>query len=398
MFFYAFHSNNVTPSRFIKLETVKGLPVDSQFLLYQYALKHERLDIAKEFSLNQQPRPEYVEDICELFEKFAINTCLDELPEQELIQYFEWFSSNGYNLVVKHYRQLEVTSSTRVIDSCIKILDKFPKCLGVDALSSINRRMFWCQSMATLALLDIAYMTENHISKDLYFTSARMHLQRCQSYVTTHHQETAPEEWSKFSEVVRSLIALYFDSAIRSNQGIEESICAILGICDPNSDPQVLCILADRIISSGLTTPAVYRAFQRATALKLTSGGLCEVLHHFRWLRCLYRFGLKCEENCAKSIVGESHKLVDIATNLRHELSLEMTRELCWEMQWLPIAVYNQSLVFYKDMKNSMSQEWFNEAINLIQEVELKGWDTDSLFRRMSEAYGALTWKTDDPL
>lgn len=121
-------------------------------------------------------------------------------------------------------------------------------------------------------------------------------------------------------------------------------------------------------------------------------------MQQFRWIRCLYQLGLKCEDNCAKYIVSEAQKLVDIATNLRPELSSEMIRELCWEIQWLPVEVYNQSLVLYKDMKNNLSREWFNEAINLVWGIERKGWDTNSLSRRMSDAYGALTWQTDDPL
>lgn len=89
-----------------------------------------------------------------------------------------------------------------------------------------------------------------------------MHLQRCQNYVTTHRQEIDPEKWIQLFKVVRSLIVLYFDRAICLDQEKDENIRAILGSCDVHSDPQLLCILADRILSSGLTTPAVYKSFQ----------------------------------------------------------------------------------------------------------------------------------------
>lgn len=96
----------------------------------------------------------------------------------------------------------------------------------------------------------------------MYFTSARMHLQQCQDYLTIHRQGIAPEIWVKFSDVVRSMVALYFQRAINLNAENEEGICTILGNCNTSSDPQLLCILADQIMSSGLTTPAVYKAFQ----------------------------------------------------------------------------------------------------------------------------------------
>ncbi|EZF61406.1 hypothetical protein H104_05880 [Trichophyton rubrum CBS 289.86] len=452
MLFYASCLENITPSRFNKLSNFKELSVTSQFLLYQLALKHGKLDtvrksvldmlyrsadfssmcaciayaescnkisilgpifrellinnragnhtipllkgciriMAKEFSASQQLTPGGVEGICELFEKFSTSICLDTRPQQEKVQYLEWFSSNGYNLVIKNYALWDVKSSIRLIDCCIKILSLLPRGLNVDTLSNINQRNFWCHSMATLAHLDIAYLAENHISRDMYFTSARMHLQQCQDYLTIHRQGIAPEIWVKFSDVVRSMVALYFQRAINLNAENEEGICTILGNCNTSSDPQLLCILADQVMSSGLTTPAVYKAFQRATALKLTSGTLCDVLKHFRWLRCLYRFGLKCDEKCTKFIVGEAQKLGNIATNLRPQLSPEMVKELCWEMQWLPVAVYNQSLILYRDMKNSLSREWFNEAVNLVQNIELNGWDTDGLSSRMCAAYGAL--------
>lgn len=55
MLFYAFHSDNVTPSRFIELASFKGLPVNSQFLLYQFALKHEELNIGTQSFLSKLP-------------------------------------------------------------------------------------------------------------------------------------------------------------------------------------------------------------------------------------------------------------------------------------------------------------------------------------------------------
>ncbi|KAG5209802.1 hypothetical protein GTR04_5583 [Trichophyton interdigitale] len=460
MLLYANFSENITPSRFNKLANFKGLSVNSQFLLYQLALKHGKLDtvrksvsdmlhgsadfssiyaciayaescnkisilgpifcdllnnnragnhtvpllkcciriMAKEFSASQQLTPGTVEEICEFFEKFSTNICLDARPQQEKIQYLEWFSSNGYNLVTKNYALWDVKFSIRLIDCCIKILGLFPKALNADTLSNIHQRIFWCHSMATLAHLDIAYLTENRISRDLYFTSARMYLQQCQEYLTIR-QDIAPEKWAKFCDVVRSLVALYFHRAINLNPENEEGICAVLSNCDASSDPQLLCILADRIMSSRLTTPAVYKAFQRATALKLASGTPCDVLKQFRWLRCLYQFGLKCDENCAKFMVGEAQKLVDIATNLRPQLSPELTKELCWEMQWLPVAVYNQSLTLYRDMKNNLSREWYNDAVDLVQNIEINGWDTDSLCLRMCAAYRALLgWQAGDNL
>lgn len=89
-----------------------------------------------------------------------------------------------------------------------------------------------------------------------------MYLRRCQDYLTTHGQDITPERWAKFSDVVRSLVALYFHRAINLNPENEDGICTILSNCDAGSDPQLLCILADRIMSSGLTTPALYKAFQ----------------------------------------------------------------------------------------------------------------------------------------
>lgn len=88
-----------------------------------------------------------------------------------------------------------------------------------------------------------------------------MYLQQCQEYLTIR-QDIAPEKWAKFCDVVRSLVALYFHRAINLNPENEEGICAVLSNCDASSDPQLLCILADRIMSSRLTTPAVYKAFQ----------------------------------------------------------------------------------------------------------------------------------------
>lgn len=98
-------------------------------------------------------------------------------------------------------------------------------------------------------------------------------------------------------------------------------------------------------------------------------------------------------------MVGEAQKLVDIATNLRPQLSPELTKELCWEMQWLPVAVYNQSLTLYRDMKNNLSREWYNDAVDLVQNIEINGWDTDSLCLRMCAAYRALLgWQAGDNL
>lgn len=124
--------------------------------------------------------------------------------------------------------------------------------------------------------------------------------------------------------------------------------------------------------------------------MKLASETPCDVLNQFRWLRCLYQFGLKCDEKSTKFIASEAQKLVHIATNQRPQISPEITKELCWEMQWLPVAVYNQSLILYRDMKNNLSREWYNEAVNLVQNIEFNGWDTDSLSSRMCAAYGAL--------
>lgn len=102
--------------------------------------------MAKEFSASQQLTPGTVEEICEFFEKCKIifyihgsmemgryilltlgrllvstNISLDARPQQEKIQYLEWFSSNGYNLVTKNYALWDVKFSIRLIDCCIKV-------------------------------------------------------------------------------------------------------------------------------------------------------------------------------------------------------------------------------------------------------------------------------------
>lgn len=104
--------------------------------------------MAKEFSASQQltPRAETVEEICQLFEKckkfsytwlhgnpgryiiltlgrllVSTSICLDTRPQQEKIQYLEWFSSNGYTLVIRNYALWDVKSSVRLIDCCIKV-------------------------------------------------------------------------------------------------------------------------------------------------------------------------------------------------------------------------------------------------------------------------------------
>lgn len=51
----------------------------------------------------------------------STSICLDTRPQQEKVQYLEWFSSNGYNLVIKNYALWDVKSSIRLIDCCIKV-------------------------------------------------------------------------------------------------------------------------------------------------------------------------------------------------------------------------------------------------------------------------------------
>ncbi|EEQ31448.1 uncharacterized protein MCYG_04267 [Microsporum canis CBS 113480] len=272
--------------------------------------------------------------------------------------------------------------------ACIKIIDLYPAELGTDASSNIRHRNFWCHIISITACVDLGRAAADTAHQTIHYTSARSQINNCREYIEGHTQGLSKEQLDKLSEALPSLAVLDFECAIRLQQ--VANICAILEDCGTNLDPMQICVLADLVISSKLTDPVIYEAFRRITDTALSSKSPCDVLQQLRWLRCLYRLALQCEENCVKFIADRAKKLIDMATLLAPELPHTTVAALRGEMQWLPIDMYNESLLYFKDMKNQLSQEWYSEAIKLTKCIEHNGWDTDSLSTKMSEAYGTL--------
>ena len=182
------------------------------------------------------PSQRIIEDICDHFERSVeqVKRCRrDGAGTAFTVAELDWFSRNSYNLALKHCTSWDPVFSRRMIDSCISLIDLYPKDLEANVLENLALRkllsLFLAGSLSVaMARQEDHYETQLQLYLDV---RKRVGVFRSMSETLGKMGEAAKEDLShKFT----SLLAYDFEAAARlkawdSLRGIIEVCAAMIG-------------------------------------------------------------------------------------------------------------------------------------------------------------------------
>ena len=204
------------------------------------------------------PSPTIIEDICDHFERSVeqVKRCRRDGTETAFtVTELDWFSRNSYNLALKHCTSWDPAFTRRMIDSCISLIDLYPKDLEANILENLALRKLLGLFLAGSLSVAIARQEEHYETQlQLYLdVRKRVGVFRSMSERLGKMGEAAQEDLSnKFT----SLLAYDFEAAARLKAW--DSLQPIIEVCMRIRDvPQTLS-LTKVVWNPGMPIPRLH--------------------------------------------------------------------------------------------------------------------------------------------
>ena len=177
------------------------------------------------------PSQRIIEDICHHFERSVerVKRCRRDGAETAFtIAELDWFSRNSYNLALKHCISWDPAFTRRMIDSCISLIDLYPKDLEANVLENLALRKLLSLFLAGSLSVAMARQEEHYETQlQLYLdVRKRVGVFRSMSERLGKMGEGAQEDLrNKFT----SLLAYDFEAAARLKAW--DSLKDIIEVC-----------------------------------------------------------------------------------------------------------------------------------------------------------------------
>jgi hypothetical protein len=161
----------------------------------------------------------------------------------------DWFSKNAYNLALKFSAEWGPLSILRLLQSCIKFIELYPKDINQELADDLSLRRIFCHFLATVLLISLA-RTEDGVEKQLqYYLMIRHHVGSYDASLQEKLEKLEDGPAEDLRNKLSILLAYDFEAAIRLKAW--DDLTGIILKADTCKSMKVYELMADCILCCG---------------------------------------------------------------------------------------------------------------------------------------------------
>ncbi|KAH7320882.1 meiosis protein SPO22/ZIP4 like-domain-containing protein [Stachybotrys elegans] len=304
-------------------------------------------------------KPELVSDLCERFRQaawYAQQNLKDEdgntvftLPE------LHWFRKNAYNMGLSNCHTWEPRPLIRIFDSCVRLIQCYPKDLPLADLAELNLMSMRCHFVISAALVSLA-RTDEVVQRQLQlYTTVREHVV---AFYELMHNEEVTHECQVQVDLLSKLASLFvfdFEAAVRLENW--EELAVIVRKSQVCQDEAMYKAMGDCLLRSSSPPKVLFTTLRIIiNEIYALEGFDSEKLA--KYIRCIFQAILPLEDTLAFQILEQA---AQIAQESRQGNSPFPSAEL----EWLVATSFNHAIDFYARGEEDLCHRWAHRAMDL---------------------------------
>lgn len=296
------------------------------------------------------------------------------------IKELEWFSRTSYNLSLRSIEEWHLTTSIRIVSTCLKFLELYPGDIDASTHEAISLKAIYCHFLSASLGVQISREEDNTNLRVQRYFEVKQQTQAFRVKRQALRDDLAQEVLWDLKDKHATLLLYEFEACVHLKDW--DYLSTIVGEAQHCENPRVVQYFGDMIMQSQAPDRTIMPLMKKILeALILSPNENMDVVKLAKCVRCQVQLSLIRDPKVTAQLIGE---VLDWVRGSKGEEKYPEE-----ELRWLATTAWNKAVEF-KGVTDATNFKKFGELA--ISVAKLMEGDGGKLLARMQKNYLRDNW------